>query len=296
MKSDKNILIAFLLNAVFCVLEFFGGLYTGSVAIISDSVHDLGDALGIGLAYFFEKKSKKQPDKTYTFGYARFSLMGGFITTAILLAGSVVVVYNAVVKILNPTDIKHNGMIIFAIVGVIVNFLAAYFTKEGDSVNQRAVNLHMLEDVLGWAVVLVGAVIIKFTGFVIIDPIMSICVAVFIFVNALGNLKSVVDIFLLKSPKNVDDVANELLKIEGVEDVHHIHLWDIDEGVTHATMHVVTNADSSEIKHKIKHKLEHIGISHTTVELEKSGERCHSVCCKVGHSHSHHHHHHHHHH
>ncbi len=291
MKSDGKILVAFLLNAVFCVLEFFGGLYTGSVAIISDSVHDLGDALGIGLSYFFEKKSKKQPDKKYTFGYARFSLLGGFITTVILLTGSVLVVYNAVVKILNPADIDHNGMIIFAIVGVIVNFLAAYFTKEGDSVNQRAVNLHMLEDVLGWVVVLVGALVIKFTGFVIIDPIMSICVAVFIFVNALKNLKTVIDIFLLKAPKCVDDVKNELLKIDGVLDAHHIHLWDIDEGVTHATMHVVTNAEHSEIKHKIKHQLEHIGICHTTIELENEGEHCHSVCCEVHHHHHHHHHH-----
>ena len=149
MKSEKNILIAFILNLNFSVFEFFGGIFTNSVAIISDSIHDIGDAVSIGISYFLEKKSKKQPDNTYTYGYLRYSVIGSIITTLILLVGSVLVVINAVKRILNPVDINYNGMIIFAIIGVVVNFLAAYFTRHGDSLNQKAVNLHMLEDVLG---------------------------------------------------------------------------------------------------------------------------------------------------
>ena len=163
MKTQRNILIAFLLNFGFSIFELFGGIFTGSVAILSDAVHDVGDAASIGASYFLEKKSKKQPDEIYTYGYARYSVVGSVITTLILLVGSVLVVWNAVERILHPVEIDYNGMILFAVVGVVINFCAAFFTREGDSLNQKAVNLHMLEDVLGWLVVLIGAVVMRFT-------------------------------------------------------------------------------------------------------------------------------------
>ncbi len=147
-KTDKNILIAFILNLTFSIFEFVGGTLTGSVAIISDSIHDLGDALSIGISYFLERKSKKKPDKKHTYGYIRYSVLGSTITTVILLTGSILVIYNAILRIINPVEINYNGMIIFAVFGVVINFIAAYFTKEGDSLNQKSVNLHMLEDVL----------------------------------------------------------------------------------------------------------------------------------------------------
>ena len=180
MKTEKNILFAFILNLAFSIFEFFGGIFTGSIAILSDAVHDIGDATSIGIAFLLEKKSKRHPDEKYTYGYARYSLLGGVITTVILLLGSTMVVYNAVKRIINPVEIHYNGMILFAIVGVLVNFVAAFLTREGDSLNQKAVNLHMLEDVLGWAVVLVGAIVMRFTDFSLLDPILSIGVALFI--------------------------------------------------------------------------------------------------------------------
>ena len=205
MKTTRNILIAFILNFAFSVFEFVGGLFTGSVAIVSDAVHDIGDAASIGISYFLERKSKKQPDETYTYGYARFSVIGSVITTLILLFGSCVVIYNAIQRILTPTPIHYNGMIVFAIVGVVVNLAAALFTREGHSLNQKAVNLHMLEDVLGWIVVLVGAIVMRFTDFALIDPLMSIGVAVFILINAVGNLKEVLDLFLEKQSRRGRD-------------------------------------------------------------------------------------------
>ena len=230
MKTQNNILIAFILNLFFSIFEFVGGIFTGSVAIISDAIHDIGDASSIGISYFLEKKSKKQPDEIYTYGYARYSVIGGVITTLILFFGSVTVIINAIEKIINPTEINYNGMIIFAIVGVIVNFTAAYFTREGDSINQKAVNLHMLEDVLGWAVVLIGAVIMRFTDFKILDPLMSIGVAIFILINAIKNLKEVIDIFCEKIPNGIstEEIKEHILEIDGVIDVHHIPIWSID--------------------------------------------------------------------
>lgn len=297
MKTEKNILIAFILNLSFSIFEFIGGIFTGSVAILSDAVHDIGDAASIGFSYFLEKKSKKQPDETYTYGYARFSVMGGVITTLILLFGSCAVIYNAVTRIFNPVEINYNGMIIFAVIGALVNFLAAYFTKDGDSLNQKAVNLHMLEDVLGWLVVLVGAIIMRFTDIRIIDPIMSVGVAIFIFINAVKNLKEVLDLFLAKIPQDisVEEIKEHLTEIEGVKDIHHIHIWSMDGHHNYATMHVVVNSDAHKIKDKIREELREHGIGHATLELETENEHCHEETCHVHFEHNSGHHHHHHH-
>lgn len=298
MKTEKNILIAFILNLSFSIFEIIGGFFTGSVAIISDAVHDMGDAASIGISYFLEKKSKKQPDETYTYGYARFSVIGSVITTLILLFGSVMVIYNAVLRIITPVEINYNGMIIFAVVGAVVNFIAAYFTKDGDSLNQKAVNLHMLEDVLGWVVVLVGAIIMRFTDISIIDPIMSMAVAVFILINAIKNLKEVLNLFLEKIPNNIsiEEIKEHITEIDGVLGVHHIHIWSMDGHNNYATMHIVAEENSLTIKNKIREELKEHGIGHATLEIENPDDHCHEECCHIEEtSHSHHHHHHHHH-
>lgn len=297
MKTERNIFIAFILNLSFSIFEIIGGFFTGSVAIISDAVHDLGDAASIGVSYFLEKKSKKQPNDIYTYGYSRFSVIGSVITTFILLFGSVTVIYNAALRIINPVEINYNGMIVFAIVGALVNFLAAYFTKDGDSLNQKAVNLHMLEDVLGWVVVLIGAIIMKFTDISIIDPIMSMGVAIFILIHSIKNLKEVIDLFLEKIPNNIsiDEIRNHIKEIDGIEDVHHIHIWSMDGQLNFATMHIVTDDNSHEIKDKIREELKEHGIGHATLEIESPDDHCHEEHCHIEHSsHSHHHHHHHH--
>lgn len=296
MKTERNILIAFLLNLCFSIVEIFGGLYTGSVAILSDAVHDLGDAASIGVSYFLERKSKGQPDETHTYGYGRYSVLGGVITTVILLVGSILVIVHAVEKIIRPTPVKYDGMIAFAVFGVMVNFLAAYVTREGDSINQKAVNLHMLEDVLGWAVVLVGAIVMKFTDFVLIDPLMSIAVAAFIFVNAFKTLKEVLDLFLAKTPQGIDigDLKSHVMSLAGVEDVHHVHIWSLDGHHHFATMHVVTDQDPQVIKQAVREELQEHGISHVTIETERSGDECPAHECHIDHvavvGHHHHHH------
>lgn len=300
MKTDKNILIAFILNLAFSILEFIGGAFTNSVAIISDSVHDMGEAMSIGVSYFLEKKSKKKPDEKHTYGYIRYSVLGSTITTVILLVGSILVIYNSILRIINPVEINYDGMIIFAIVGVIINFAAAYFTREGDSLNQKSVNLHMLEDVLGWVVVLIGAILMRIFDITYIDPILSICVAIFILVNAYKNFKSILDVFLEKTPNSIDisELKEHLNEIDEVIDVHHIHVWSMD-GFTHfATMHVTAKENSKEVKDKIREELKEHGIGHVTIELESEDENCCSKNCVIeanteGHHHHHHHHHHH---
>ena len=304
MKTDKNILIAFLLNFFFSIFEFIGGLLTNSISILSDSIHDFADSISIAISFILEKVSKKRPNRRFTYGYSRYSVLGALITTTILLIGSILIIFNAVKRIIDPVEINYNGMIIFAIFGVIVNALAAYFTKEGDSLNQKAVNLHMLEDVLGWIVVLVGAILIKFTKINLIDAILSIGVAIFILTHALKSFKSILDLFLEKTPEgiDIDELKEHLEEIEDVTNVHHIHVWSMD-GLNHyATMHVVTDLnDTYSLKKIIKDELKEHGIGHTTIEFEKEGDTCEEQECIIqdthhcGHHHHGHHHHHHHH-
>ena len=295
MKSEKNILIAFLLNISFSIFELIGGALTGSIAILSDAIHDFGDALSIGLSYILEKKSRKKPDKTHTYGYIRYSVMGSIITTVILLVGSIFVIVESINRIMNPVPIHYDGMILIALFGVVINSLASYATREGESLNQRSVNLHMLEDVLGWVVVLIGSILMKFTDISIIDSILSIGVAIFIFVHAFRNMKEILDIFLEVTPKDidVDHIKNHIMEIDGVLDVHHIHIRSMDGFNHYGTLHVVVKKYDSKIKNKVKEKLEEHGVCHSTVELELQDEDCKNDTCEIkeaGH-HDHHHHH-----
>ncbi len=204
MKTDKKILIAFLLNLCFSIFEMIGGWLSGSVAISADALHDLGDALSIGLSYILERKSQKTGD-------ARYSHMGGAITSFVLIIGSLFMIDKSINRMVHPAEIHYDGMLMFALVGLLVNGLAVYFTHGGHSVNQKAVNLHMLEDVLGWVVVLVGAVVMRLTNFWFIDPIMSIGVAAFILIHAVKHSRAVIRLLLKKEP------------IEALEDTHCHH-------------------------------------------------------------------------
>ncbi len=296
MKSEKNILVAFLLNISFSILELLGGFFTGSIAIMSDSVHDLGDAISIGISYFLEKMSKKKPDKNHTYGYLKYSVIGSVITTVILLVGSSFVIYESIKRIITPVEVNYNGMIIFAIFGVVINTLASYVTRDGNSLNQRSVNLHMLEDVLGWVVVLVGSILMKFTDISILDPVLSIGVSIFIFVHAIKNLKEIMDVFLEITPKNIDieEIEHHIKEVPGVMDVHHIHVRSMDGYHNFATLHIVTKEYKEEIKKQVKDELKEHGISHSTIEIELEDETCKEIDCKMEAVQSGHHHHHHH--
>ena len=298
MKSEKNILTAFILNISFSIFELIGGIFTNSISIISDAVHDFGDALSIGISLILEKISKKKPDEKYTYGYARYSVLGALITTIVLTIGSIFVILGGINRILNPKPINYDGMIIFAIFGVVINFLAAYFTREGNSINQKAVNLHMLEDVLGWVVVLIGSILMKFTNISLVDSIMSIGIAIFILINAFKNLKDILDLFLEKTPKNIsiEKIKKHLLDIKEIEDVHHIHIWSMDGFTNYSTMHIVTEEKNiKELKNKIREEMSELGISHTTIEIEDKDDNCEEKECeiKINNEGIHHHHHHH---
>ncbi len=296
-NSSLKILLAFILNLFFSVFELVGGFFSGSVAISSDAVHDFGDAISIGISYFLERKSKQKPDESYTYGYMRFSVLGAFITNAVLLIGSVSVIWASVIRLINPEPIDYNAMIVFAVVGLAVNLLATIITSKGESLNERSVNLHMLEDVLGWAVVLIGSVVMRFTDLYFIDAVMSIGVSLYMLWHVARNMREILSLFLVKTPKGMDiaEIKGSLLKIEGVSDVHHIHVWSLSEGSVCCTLHVVASGDFAEVKSEVREQLRKIGIMHSTLELETESEKCSEEICtpvfKEEHGHHHHHHH-----
>ena len=294
--NSWKILLAFILNLSFSVFELIGGIFCGSVAIASDAVHDFGDATSIGISYFLERKSRKKPNDTYTYGYMRFSVLGAFITNAVLLIGSVTVIWASVERLLSPSPINYSVMIIFAVVGLSVNLAATIITSKGESLNERSINLHMLEDVVGWAVVLAGSVVMRFTDFYFIDAIMSMGVSVYMLWHVFKNMREIGRLFLVKIPESVSlkEIRESLLEIEGIADVHHIHVWSMSESAVYCTLHIVTNSDSETIKSKAREILKSLGVAHATLELESVGEKCcEEVCVPVfSETHGHHHHHH----
>lgn len=295
MKTQQKMLIAFILNLCFSLFELFGGIISKSSAILTDAVHDMGDATALGASLLFERKSQEQCDEIYTYGYGRFSLIGALFSTTMLIIGSIAALLNATEKIMNPVETDYKKMIVFAIVGIIVNAAAAFLTHGKNTENQRAINLHMLEDVLGWFCVLVGGILIYFTNLSIIDPLMSIGISLFIMFHAFDNVKEIFNVFLEKVPDytSVSEIRGHLMKIEGVTDVHHIHIWSFVKGTYASTMHIVTSNPPSEIKKKVRAELQEHGISHVTLELETTDEVCSIKDCVMSctDTNSHHHHH-----
>lgn len=273
--ENENIKLAFFLNLGFSIFEFIGGILTSSVAIFSDAIHDLGDSLAIGVSYFLEKLSIKKADKKLTYGYKRYSILGAFFTSTILIIGSFIVLLNAVERIFHPVEVHFTGMLLFSIFGILINGYAAYKTSRSLSLNEKSVNLHMLEDVLGWVAVLIGSLLIKITGWNVIDPLLSIVISLVIGAKAGKNFLAVIKVIVESVPSNIDidKVASKVKDIQEVVDVHHIHIWSLDEEEVFLTMHVqigknVTKKNYEEVKSKIKEVLKEEGIGHSTIEIE----------------------------
>jgi len=296
-KTIKNIFIVFILNILFSVIELIGGFITNSVSITADAIHDFGDAISILISLILEKISGKKPNNEYTFGYLRYSIFGALITSIILLAGSVLVLISSVKRIINPVEVNYDGMLILSVIGICVNLIATKITHKTDNLNEKMVSLHMLEDVLGWFCVFVGSIIIKFTNLYIIDPILSIFVALFILINVIKKFKSIIEILSLKKPNEIDslEIKKHILNIKEVKDVHHLHIWSIDGINNYITLHIlvdddIISKDLDVIKKKINNELNEFGINHSTIEFES--KKCSNTECVIKENNSCHHHHH----
>ena len=284
----KNIKTAFLLNLFFTLVEIVGGFLTNSIAILYDAIHDLGDCLSLGLAWYFQKVARKGSDTSYSYGYKRFSLLGAVINSIVLVAGSILILTVAIPRIIHPVASNAGGMFFLAILGVVVNGAAVLRLKKGSSINEKVVSLHLLEDVLGWAAILVGSVVMHFFNVPVLDPIMSVGIALFVLFNVYKNMRQSLRIILQGIPAEFDitAISEHLQQFEGVENIHDLHVWSVDGSYNVLTVHVVLNEllgmeKMTALKTKIRESLKEKGIQHATIEFETQNEQCvFENCCE----------------
>ena len=276
----ENIRVAFFLNIGFTLFEVIGGLYTNSLAILSDALHDLGDSVSLGVAWYLEKHSHKESDRKYSYGYRRFSLLAALINTVILIAGSIFILSEAVPRLLHPEHSNAGGMIILAVVGIVVNGAAALRVRDEASLNAQVISWHLLEDVLGWAAVLIVSISLLITDIHILDPILSILINLYVLYNVVGKLRKTLSLFLQAVPDafEIPEIEHLLNNIPLVRSVHHTHVWSLD-GESHVlTTHLVVDPDASKddlvrIKKSVREITSKMSLSHSTIELEL-GEDC----------------------
>ena len=285
--SEENIRVAFFLNLFFTIIEFVGGFLTNSMAILSDAVHDLGDSFSVGLSWYFQRLAKKGRDEEYTYGYKRFSLLGAIINSLILVVGSVVILFNAVPRLFHPEQPDSGGMLILAIAGIVINGAAVLRLKRGHSLSERVISLHLLEDVLGWAAILIGALVMYVVNVPVLDPILSIAITFYVLFHVYSNIKESLHIILQGAPIDIkiDEIKKEILALEDVDSVHDLHLWSEDGEYNVMTVHVVLKQalpmdKLHKLKNKIREKMQEMKVQHSTIEFEISGENCEmEECC-----------------
>jgi cobalt-zinc-cadmium efflux system protein len=276
-----SIQTAFFMNFGFTILEAIGGVMTNSTAILANAVHDFGDSIALGQAWYFEKLSGRTGDKRYSYGYQRFSIFGALVSALLLLVSSFVVLVEAVPRLLHPEHPNAKGMVAFALVGVAVNALAMLRLKGQKGMNARVIALHLLEDVLGWLSVLLVSVVLLFVNVPMLDPLLAIVITLYILTGVVRNLRAMVPVFLQAVPHelSIDKVVGEIRQTEHVRGVHHAHLWSLDGQRTVFTAHLEIDctldpAEYARIKEEVSALVTRYGIYHSTVELEYPGEVC----------------------
>lgn len=281
-NSEKNLKLAFFINFGFTIIEIIGGFLTNSVAIISDALHDLGDSLSLGLAWYIEgKANKKGATNEFSFGYARFRLLGALINSVVLVAGSVYIIYEAISRLQNPEAVDSKYMIGFAILGVLANGYAAWRVSGGKSLNDKVVSWHLLEDVLGWVAVLIVAIILQFKDWYILDPILSLGITLYILWGVGGRLKDTLHLLLQGVPEglNMQEIKKQLQQVDHVSSIHHMHVWSLDGEHHVLTAHLVLEKIShfdqiDDVRQKAIESVEEWDFSHHTFQLELDKEKC----------------------
>jgi cobalt-zinc-cadmium efflux system protein len=274
-NAVENIRTAFFLNLSFTLVEIVGGILTNSIAIMSDALHDLGDSLSLGLAWALEQFSEQKSDHKFSYGYRRFSLLGSLINGLVLIVGSVLIIAEAIPRLLNPQQPHAKGMLVLALAGIVVNGLAVVKLQKGKTLNERVVSWHLLEDVLGWFAVLIVSIVMIFQNIPILDPALSIIITLWVLYNVMGNLKKTFLVFLQAVPDDVPigDLENSIRNIKNVEGIHHTHVWSLDGERNVLSVHLVVEQGANrhelrKIKQRINELSNEFGINHTTVEVE----------------------------
>ena len=274
MSSKTSIWLAFFLNLSYAIVEFIAGGIFGSNAVLADSVHDLGDAIAIGISAFLETISNREEDNQYTLGYKRFSLLGALLIAIILMTGSVLVILENVTKILNPQPVNDEGILWLGMIAITINVLASLVVSKGKTKNESILSLHFLEDTLGWLAVILMAIVLRFTNWYILDPLLSLVISFFILSKALPRFWSTLKIFLDAVPEGVEtgDLEKDLEDLNNVKSVNQISIWSMDGLENNAIIHLCLEdwEKMTETKNQVRQLLEERGIQNITIEVDTS--------------------------
>lgn len=285
-EREKRVRFAAFLNVAFTLLELVGGLWTNSLAILSDALHDFGDSIALLSSWFFERGAQRSPDSKKTFGYQRLSLFSALFSASILIGGSIFIILQAIPRVFNPELVNAFGMLGIAIIGILFNGLGFFLLKKGESLNEKVLSWHLLEDLLGWGAILGGSIVIYVWDIYVIDPLLTIGLSIFILYNVTINLREAINILLQGVPKhiNLKKVKKDLTSVKGVLGIHDIHVWSLEGETDVLTAHVVLDDEelknqSEEIKHIVKEILLKHHIEHSTIEIE-SKYKCTGMVCE----------------
>lgn len=282
MKSSRNMTIAFLLNFSFAIIEFIFGLLFHSSAVLADAIHDTGDALAIGLSTLFEKISNRKEDPNYTLGYKRYSLLGALLTSVILLIGSTLVIVENVPKLFAPEKVNYDGMLVLGIVAIAVNTAASRVVSHGHSHNESILSLHFLEDILGWLAVILESLILRFTDWYFLDPLLSLVIAGFILSKALPKFWENIQIFLDHVPSDVDlsQLYQEIAALENVRTITQLNVWTTDGLEKYAMLHICLENPNllAETQAVLRQKLLAYGIAKVTIQTDESLQEHQEYC------------------
>ena len=274
MKTKYTVWLAFLLNLSYAIVEFIAGGIFGSSAVLADSVHDLGDAIAIGISAFLETISNREEDRRYTLGYKRFSLLGALVTAVILITGSILVILENITKLFNPQPVNDEGILWLGIIAVSTNVLASLVVRKGQTKNESILSLHFLEDTLGWLAVILMAIILRFTDWYILDPILSLVISIFILTKALPRFWSALKIFLDAVPEGLEtgDLEKDLEALTNVKSVNQLSIWSMDGLENNAIIHLCLEdwEKIMETKEAVRQFLEERGMQNITIEVDTS--------------------------
>lgn len=272
MTSKGAVWLAFFLNLSFAIVEFIAGGIFGSSAVLADSVHDFGDAVAIGISAFLESISNRKEDSHYTLGYKRFSLLGAMVTAVILMTGSGMVILENMVKLFHPQPVNEEGLLWLGIIAISVNVLASLVIRKGQTKNESILSLHFLEDILGWLAIILMAIILRFTDWYILDPLLSLAISLFILSKAIPRFWSTLKIFLDAVPEGVDieQVKSDLEQLDHVASVNQLNLWTMDGLEKNAIIHVcLEHVKHMEVcKESIRDLLKDCGFQNVTIEVD----------------------------
>ena len=272
MKTKHTVWLAFFLNLSYAIIEFIAGGIFGSSAVLADSIHDLGDAIAIGVSAFLETISNREEDSHYTLGYKRFSLLGAMVTAVILMTGSVLVILENITKLFNPQPVNDEGILWLGIIAVSINVLASLVVRKGKTKNESIMSLHFLEDTLGWVAVILMAIVLRFTDWSLLDPLLSLVISIFILSKAIPRFWSTLKIFLDAVPEGVDikQVKSDLEQLDHVASINQLNLWTMDGLEKNAIVHVcLKEIEQMEVcKESIRTLLKNYGFQNITIEVD----------------------------